>query len=133
MPRFMLRPTEEKILITSKLPVENRAGGTNIRSNPRRSAKMRNCLTGVAMVVAAALTFSSLANAQGGYRHTEYEKLNNGPGGPAPKRDFTGTWAGPIAAQNGEAPSFTPEGQKLFSMNKPEAKFHVAGTNDGFV
>src|SRR5260370_2010683 len=85
------------------------------------------------VVVAAVLTFSSLANAQGGYRNTEFDKLNNGPGGPAPKRDFSGAWAGPIAAQNGETPSFTREVQKLFGMNKPESKFHVAGTNDDFV
>src|SRR5438552_9622996 len=94
---------------------------------------MRNRFTGAMLVVATVLTFSVLANAQGGYRNTEYDKLNQGPGGPAPKRDFTGSWAGPIAAQQGDAPSLTPEGQKLFSMNKPEAKFHVADTNDNFV
>ena len=94
---------------------------------------MRNRFTSAMLIVAILLTFSVLAKAQGGYRNTEYDKLNNGPGGPALKHDFTGTWAGPIAAQKGDEPSYTPEGQKLFSMNKPEAKFHVADTNDNFV
>jgi hypothetical protein len=101
---------------------------------------MRNPFTGAIVALAAGLVLSSLAMAQtapaqggGGYRNTEYDKLNNGPGGPAPKRDFTGSWAGPIGAQKGDEPSLTPEGQKLFNLNKSEAKYHVAGTNDKFV
>ena len=49
-----------------------------------------------------------------------------GDGGPAPKRDLTGTWAGPSSgmavprgnAPEPKAPSMTPLGQQLFSMNK---------------
>lgn len=94
---------------------------------------MRNRLTRALTVFAAVLSFSFLAMAQGGYQNTEYDKMHNGPGGPAPKRDYTGTWVGPISAGKGEDPSLTPEGQKRFSDNRPEAKFHVAGTNDNFV
>ncbi len=86
------------------------------------------------MVFAAMLASSLSAMAQAGLNNNMYNKLKeSGPGGPAPKRDFTGTWAGSIAADKGEDPSLTPEGQKLFGMNKPEAKFHAAGTNDAFV
>jgi hypothetical protein len=94
---------------------------------------MRHCLVGV-MILAAVVGSSLPAMAQAGLNNNMYNKLKeSGPGGPAPKRDLTGTWAGPIAADKGDVPSFTPEGQKLFSMNKPEDKFHVAGTNDAFV
>ena len=95
---------------------------------------MRNRLIGVTVALAALLAFSSPAMAQAGLDNNMYNKLKeSGPGGPAPKRDFTGSWAGPLVAQKGDDPSLTPEGQKLFSINKPEAKFHVAGTNDAFV
>jgi hypothetical protein len=87
----------------------------------RRTETMRDRLIG-GMVLAAVLTFSSLAMAQAGLDNNMYNKLKeSGPGGPAPKRDFTGSWAGPLVAQKGDDPSLTPEGQKLFSMNKPEA------------
>jgi hypothetical protein len=94
---------------------------------------MRNRFTGAIIVVTAVLAFSSVAWSQEGYNNTEYNKMNEGPGGPAPKRDFSGSWAGPIGADKGDDPSLTPEGQKLFSQNKPEGKYHVSGTNDNFV
>ena len=62
-----------------------------------------------------------------------------GAGGPAPKRDITGTWAGPGSganvprgtnAQDPAAPPLTPLGQQLFGMNKPIGKFSPGGTND---
>jgi hypothetical protein len=62
-----------------------------------------------------------------------------GDGGPAPKRDLTGTWAGPgsgMAVPRGEPaekPSLTPLGQQLMSQNKPLGKFSPAGTNDPHV
>jgi hypothetical protein len=62
-----------------------------------------------------------------------------GDGGPAPKRDLTGTWAGPgsgMAVPKGEPaekPSLTPLGQQLMSQNKPLGKFSPAGTNDPHV
>lgn len=61
-----------------------------------------------------------------------------GTGGPAPKRDLTGTWAGPgsgmavkkfnTTVPNG--PPLTPLGKKLFAMNRPLGKYSPAGTND---
>lgn len=60
----------------------------------------------------------------------------NGDGGPAPKRDLTGTWAGPrsgAGVPDGtrmDTPSLTPFGQQLMSLNKPLGKFSPAGTND---
>jgi len=62
-----------------------------------------------------------------------------GAGGPAPKRDITGTWAGPGSganvprgtnAQEPTAPPLTPLGQQLYSMNKPIGKYSPGGTND---
>ena len=62
-----------------------------------------------------------------------------GDGGPAPKRDLTGTWAGPgsgsgiINPRAMEQPSLTPLGQQLMGQNKPLGKFSPAGTNDPHV
>jgi len=97
---------------------------------------MRNALTGSLVGLAAAILLSGIApsaRAQGGYQNTEFDKLKSGPGGPAPKRDLTGTWLGPISAKKADDPQLTAAGQKLFSLNKSEAKFHVADTNDPFV
>ncbi len=67
-----------------------------------------------------------------------------GDGGPAPKRDLTGTWAGPgsgagtsqFAAVNEdvrEAPSLTELGKRLMSLNKPLRPYSPAATNDPHV
>jgi len=59
-----------------------------------------------------------------------------GDGGPAPKRDLTGSWAGPRSGagvpdpERGETPVLTPMGKKLFEQNKPLGKYSPAGTND---
>lgn len=99
------------------------------------------------MGLAAVLAISSLAAAQ----TTQPQKQQNqarspwkyyaadratGDGGPAPKRDLTGTWAGPrsgAGVPDGtrmDTPSLTPFGQQLMSVNKPLGKFSPAGTND---
>jgi hypothetical protein len=97
------------------------------------NCEMRKRFTAAMLGLMCVLVFSSVARAQGAYRNTEYDKLNIGPGGPAPKQDFTGSWAGPVAVdRQGEAPSLTSLGQKLMSANKPEPQFHIAGTNDSY-
>jgi len=87
-------------------------------------------------LMALTLVFSPIAmaqdaQAQGG--NVLYNKLNNGPGGPAPQRDLSGFWTGPIQAQPGDVPSMTPLGKQEFSANKPERRFNVKTTNDNFV
>jgi len=59
-----------------------------------------------------------------------------GDGGPAPKRDFTGTWAGPRSGAGvpdpvrGDVPLMTDAEKKLFEQNKSLDKYSPAGTND---
>src|SRR6476646_3718549 len=59
-----------------------------------------------------------------------------GDGGPAPKRDLSGTWAGPSSGsgaprQKGEvAPPLTDLGKQLYARNKPIGRFSPGGTND---
>ena len=71
--------------------------------------------------------------------YPEEVRANAGGGGPAPKRDFTGTWAGPNSGagvpEGGRggrqpAPPFTPLGQQLFDRNRPLGIYSPAGTND---
>jgi len=111
---------------------------------------MRNPSIGAIFGLATVLAFSSAANAQTAQPKPQPGKQTQSPwkyypadravgdGGPAPKRDFTGTWAGPrsgagVPEDNGgptEKPSLTPLGQQLMSQNKPLAKYSPAGTND---
>lgn len=90
---------------------------------------MRNRLAASISGLAAVLFLSSFAMAQNVLR----DKLNNGPGGPAPQHDLSGAWAGPVSAEPGPEPSMTPMAKDLFSANKPERRFNVAGTNDTYV
>ena len=82
----------------------------------------------------AVLVFSSMASAQAGRgaQNTLYNKLNQDPssGGPAPSRDLTGAWAGPLTAKRGAPSPMTALGERRFAQNKTEAKFGAAGSND---
>jgi hypothetical protein len=95
---------------------------------------MRNLSSHSPLAVTALLAFSAIAAAQGISQNTVNDKLKIGPGGPAPRHDLNGTWVGPFAVKGGsEDPQLTPLGQQRFSLNKPEAKFKVSGSNDPFV
>jgi hypothetical protein len=112
---------------------------------------MRNLTTRAVVGLAAVLAFSSPVAAQSAPPQSQPQQGKQaqspwkyypadravGDGGPAPKRDLTGTWAGPRSGagvpDNGgpaEKPSLTPLGQQLMSQNKPLAKYSPAGTND---
>ena len=112
----------------------------------------RGLAAGLAGSLMGALAFSSMAMAQmpkqGQQTQSQqgphpnpiwmYDGLNRvtGSGGPAPKQDLTGTWAGPRSGagvpdfKGGDTPSLTPLGQKLFSERKSLQKYSPAGTND---
>ena len=107
----------------------------------------RNAFMVAIVSLAAIVTFSALAAAQSAqpqqskaarspWKYYPADRAQ-GDGGPAPKRDLTGTWAGPrsgAGVPDGEAspdkPSLTPFGQQLMAQNKPLGKFSPAGTND---
>jgi hypothetical protein len=85
----------------------------------------------------AALAFSPPAMAQagpgfGGQDNTLFNRLQKDPstGGPAPARDLSGAWAGPLNADPGEVAPLTALGQRRFALNKPEGKFGTSGSND---
>lgn len=89
--------------------------------------------TGALLGLTATLFFCPAARTQTAYQNTQFDKLNTGPGGAAPKHDFTGSWAGPIAIdRQAVVPELTSLGQKLMSANKPEPTYHIAGTNDSY-
>lgn len=98
---------------------------------------MRKMFNHAVVAFMVSLAFSITVAAQGGNqnnRNSFLDKINTGPGGPAPPHDLNGTWVGPIEARPvGEVPQLTALGQQRFSLNKPEAKFKVSGTNDPFV
>ena len=84
---------------------------------------MHNNIVKSIVAVFAMLAGLSIAMAQNGAgaRNTLYNKLDNGPGGPAPKQDLTGYWTGPLEPTRGDVPPMTPLGQQRFNLNKTEA------------
>lgn len=116
---------------------------------------MRKTFTGVVVGLAGALALSTLVAAQGqgaaqGQAATprsvwkyypEDARALTGPGGPAPKRDLTGTWAGESSGAGvkrlippDRAPSFTALGKQLFDRNKAESQdVLIAQSNDPHV
>jgi hypothetical protein len=101
----------------------------------RRTVQMRSRFQPATIAILTAILFTSIAIARGPQQggNVLFNKLNNGPGGPAPRHDLSGSWTGPVQAQLGEVPPMTPLGKQLFSANKPERQFNVKGTNDNFV
>src|SRR5580704_12358926 len=112
---------------------------------------MRSLILGIFVALLGALAFSTVVRSQAGrgeagsvpagsvqagagaLDNTLYNKLEKDPstGGPPPKRDLNGVWAGPLnAVASEQIPPMTALGQKLFSLNKPEATFGTAGGND---
>jgi hypothetical protein len=114
---------------------------------PSEVKEMRKSFMGAVVGLAAVLCFSSVAMAQMAQPQSKAAEARSpwkyyptdvppGDGGPAPKRDLSGTWNGPgssdaIPSPTGvERPSLTPLGQKLMSERKPIGRFGPAGTND---
>lgn len=101
---------------------------------------MRNTFMRVVVALAAIVVVSSLASAQTKSQTNPWkfdpQNVATGDGGPAPKHDLNGTWAGPGASPavprgaGGEKPSMTPLGQQLFAQVKPIGKYGPAGTNN---
>jgi len=52
------------------------------------------------------------------------------PGGPAPVRDVSGSWAGNLVSDRGVIPPLTLLGERLFSLNKPETEVGTGHSND---
>ena len=101
---------------------------------------MRKPHTGAIAGVAGVLFLSALAAAQDNAARSpwKYYPMERaiGDGGPAPKRDLTGTWAGPAsgaAVPRGKTespPPLTPLGKQSYERNKPLGKYSPGGTND---
>src|SRR4026209_1889913 len=52
------------------------------------------------------------------------------PGGPAPVRDVSGSWAGNLVSDRGVIPPRTLVCGSLFSLNKPETEVGTCHSND---
>ena len=109
---------------------------------------MRNSLAGVIVASLAVLAVSSAVMAQEraprgvqpGFVAAGVPEMPYPPG-PAPKRELTGAWVGPIKTVMGPFPDMTAAGKAAFSVNKPVPEFLRGGvsaaslrpTNDPFM
>jgi hypothetical protein len=91
---------------------------------------MRNILTVQLIVLTALTTFASITNAQQVFQRpgepeqrppSLYQRIQGtGPGGPAPRRDLSGSWAGPLEPKAGDVPAMTALGESRFKLNIPD-------------
>jgi len=108
---------------------------------------MRKTCTGIFAGVAGVVCLSALAVAQSDAPRSPWKyypedaRANEGPGGPAPRRDLNGTWAGESSGAGVKrlvpperTPAFTPLGKQLFDRNKAEGTgVLIADSNDPHV
>src|SRR5687767_9665094 len=109
---------------------------------------MRKAWTRILAAVAGVVVLSALASAQQSDAprspwkyYPEDARANKGPGGPAPARDLTGTWAGessgagvPRNVGPESPPPLTALGKQLFDNNKAEGRaVLIAESNDPHV
>src|SRR5438093_13455169 len=106
---------------------------------------MRKAFIGTVVALIAALVFSSVTFAQANQSQSSQalspwkyytRDVAVGDGGPAPKRDLSGTWAGPgstpsiPAGAPAERASLPPEAQRIMSERKAIGRYGPAGTNE---
>jgi hypothetical protein len=110
---------------------------------------MRRTSAGIIAGVAGVVFLASLAAAQNDAPRSPWKyypddaRANKGDGGPAPRRDLTGTWAGESSGAGVERlvppespPPLTPLGKQLFDRNRAEGGgggVLVAESNDPHV
>jgi hypothetical protein len=104
------------------------------------------CMDMIAGVVGV-LLLTALVSAQNNAPRSPWKyypedaRANTGDGGPAPKRDLSGTWAGESSGAGVKRlvpperePAFTPLGKEMFSRNKAESNgVLIAQSNDPHV
>jgi hypothetical protein len=93
---------------------------------------MRNCFASLCILVTACV-IAVPAYAQ---NRSGVPAPLKGPSAPAPKRDITGVWLGPVNPPNQPVPPMTPWGQKFFDAAKPLSgprALPIAKTNDPLV
>src|SRR6185503_17143481 len=95
----------------------------------------------VVSVIALAVLTTVASHAQQrraseGFLREGIPKMPNPPG-PAPKRDLTGVWVGPIDNKPDPLPTMTPAGQALFKERKPygsaSRNANLGASNDPFI
>jgi hypothetical protein len=101
---------------------------------------MRSVAIGCVIGVVGVLLFSSHASAQNRQANqpiraddgkTLYDKASStGSGGPAPRQELTGFWAGLISAKLNPVPPMTPWGQEQFRSHKSHSQYSEAESND---
>jgi hypothetical protein len=110
---------------------------------------MRKTCASIIVAVASALFLSSLPAAQDNAPRSPWKyypedaRANKGDGGPAPRRDLTGTWAGESSGASVERlvppespPPLTALGKQLFDRNRAEGGsggITIAESNDPHV
>jgi hypothetical protein len=101
---------------------------------------MRNLANGCVIGLAGVLFFSSYAWSQNRQANqpiradegqTLYDKASStGSGGPAPRQDLTGFWAGLVSAKLNPVPPMTAWGQEQFRSHKSHSQYSEAESND---
>ena len=81
---------------------------------------MRNSFMGSVVAVAALVAVSPVAVAQRPQTLCQKLLAAGNTGGPAPRRELTGFWTGPLTPKMAEKPPLTPLGEQRFKLNIPD-------------
>jgi hypothetical protein len=112
----------------------------------KKGKEMRKAFIGTVVVMIALFVFSSLAFAQTAPSQNQANQARSpwkyypkdvavGDGGPAPKRDLSGTWAGPgsTPAIPAGTPAERPGGRVLAQRQQPIANTAINASNGFFI
>ncbi|MGE3842533.1 MAG: hypothetical protein AB7I50_13185 [Vicinamibacterales bacterium] len=102
----------------------------------RKSALILSIVSVAALACAMTLTVSAQRQGPEGFLREGIRKMPNAPG-PAPKRDMSGVWVGPLDNKPDPVPPMTPAGQALFKERKSYGEATrtdgLGSSNDPFI